>query len=191
MLFEREPLTPQGRKEVLMRLFGAAARRGADWAVASHVPVAVLEAHGELATHIRFILDAARHNRALSREQQRTLHKAERLLDALPNTIMQTLPAGPEDNWLQLYRLLVDMHSLLEDALPDLEAEEYSSIVQKMVQLAEAVAAYAAVEVSAASMFALLLVQMHHNKYEAPKRRPYRRKKRKASSHKKVANTQQ
>jgi len=82
MLFEREPLTPQGRKDVLMRLFGAAARRGGDWAVANHVPVTVLEAHGELATHVRFILDAARHNRTLSREQQRLLHKAERLLDA-------------------------------------------------------------------------------------------------------------
>lgn len=184
MLFEREPLTPQGRKEVLMRLFGAAASRGGDWSVVSHVPVAVLEAHGELATHVRFILDAARYNHTLSREQQRMLHKAERLLDALPNTIMQTLPAGPEDNWPLLYRMLVDMHDLLEDALPDLDAEEYSSIVQKMVQLAEAVAASAAVEVSAASMFALLLVQMHLNKYESPRRRrtPARRK-RKSSKH--------
>lgn len=182
MLFEREPLTPQGRKDVLMRLFGAAARRGGDWAVANHVPVAVLEAHGELATHVRFILDAARHNRTLSREQQRLLHKAERLLDALPDSIMKTLPAGPEDNWLQLYRMLVDMHGLLEDALPHLDAEEYTSIVQKMVQLAEAVAACAAVEVSAASMFALLLVQVHLKKYESPRPRSSTRScKRKAS----------
>lgn len=168
-----------------MRLFGAAARRGGDWAVVNHVPVTVLEAHGELATHVRFILDAARHNRTLSREQQRLLHKAERLLDALPDSIMQTLPAGPEDNWLQLYRMLVDMHGLLEDALPDLDAEEYSSIVQKMVQLAEAVAASAAVEVSAASMFALLLVQVHLKKYETPRpRSSARRRKRKASPRK-------
>ena len=144
----------------------------------------MLEAHGELATHVRFILDAARHNRSLSREQQRLLHKAERLLDALPDTILQTLPAGPEDNWLQLYRMLVDMHGLLEDALPDLDAEEYTSIVQKMVQLSEAVAASAAVEVSAASMFALLLVQVHLNKYEAPKRRPTRRAKSKKPARK-------
>ena len=185
MLFEREPLTPTGRKEVLMRLFGAAARRGEEWSVANHVPVAVLEAHGDLAVHVRFILDAARNNRSLSKEQQRMLHKTERLLDSLPESILETLPAGPEDNWLQLYRKLVDMHGLLEDALPDLDEEEYTSIVQKMVQLAESVADCAAVEVSAASMFALMLVQVHHNKYEAPKPRPVRRSKRKTTTRKK------
>ena len=63
------------------------------------------------------------------------------------------------------------MHGLLEVALPDLDEEEYTAIVQKTVQLAEAVAASAAVEVSAASMFALMLVQAHLNKYEAPKPR--------------------
>lgn len=171
MLFEREPLTPAGRKEVLMRLFGAAARRGDEWSAVNHVPVAVLEAHGDLAAHVRFMLEAARNNRSLSREQQRLLHKTERLLDSLPESIIQTLPAGPEDNWLQLYRKLVDMHGLLEDALPDLDEEEYTAIVQKTVQLAEAVAASAAVEVSAASMFALMLVQAHLNKHEAPKPR--------------------
>lgn len=175
MLFEREPLTPRGRKDVLMRLFGAAARRGEEWALADYVPVAVLEAHGDLAAHVRFILDAARNNRSLSKEQQRLLHKAERVLDALPSSIMETLPAGPEDNWLQLYRKLVDMHGLLEDALPDLDEEEYTSIVQKMVQLAVAVADCAAVEVSAASMFALMLVQVHLNKYESPRRLPRRK----------------
>lgn len=185
MLFEREPLTPAGRKEVLMRLFGAAARRGEEWSVVNHVPVAVLEAHGDLAVHVRFILDAARNNRSLSREQQRMLHKTERLLDSLPESILETLPAGPEDNWLQLYRKLVDMHGLLEDALPDLDEEEYTSIVQKMVQLAEAVADCAAVEVSAASMFALMLVQVHLNKYESPKPRPARRAKRKSATRKK------
>ena len=168
-----------------MRLFGAAARRGDEWSVANHVPVAVLEAHGDLAVHVRFILDAARNNRSLSREQQRMLHKTERLLDSLPESIIETLPAGPEDNWLQLYRRLVDMHGLLEDALPDLDEEEYTSIVQKMVQLAEAVADCAAVEVSAASMFALMLVQVHLNKYESPKPRLARRAKRKTTTRKK------
>lgn len=168
-----------------MRLFGAAARRGDEWSVANHVPVAVLEAHGDLAVHVRFILDAARNNRSLSREQQRMLHKTERLLDSLPESIIETLPAGPEDNWLQLYRKLVDMHGLLEEALPDLDEEEYTSIVQKMVQLAEAVADCAAVEVSAASMFALMLVQVHLNKYESPKPRLARRAKRKTTTRKK------
>ena len=185
MLFEREPLTPQGRKEVLMRLFGAAARRGGNWAAAHHVPVEVLAAHGELASHVRFILDAARNDRSLQKEQHRLLHKAERLLDSLPDSIMQTLPAGPEDNWLQLYRTLVQMHGLLEDALPNLDADEYGSIVQKMVQLAEAVATSAAVEVSPASMFALLLVQVHLNKYEPSRvRRPRRRRKTASKSRK-------
>ena len=77
------------------------------------------------------------------------------------------------------------MHGLLEDALPDLDEEEYTSIVQKMVQLAEAVADCAAVEVSAASMFALMLVQVHLNKYESPKLRPARRTKRKSTTRKK------
>lgn len=175
MLFEREALTPSGRKEVLMRLFGAAARRSGERPVGSHVPVEVLEAHGDLAAHVRFILDAAR-NRNLSREQQRLMHKAERLLDSLPDSIIATLPAGPDGNWLQLYRKLVQMHGLLEDAVPDLDAEEYTSIVQKMVLLAETVAASASVEVSAASMFALLLVQVHLNKYEPAKPRRTARK---------------
>ncbi len=188
MLFERQPLTPQGRKEVLMRLFGAAASRGGEWSAAQHVPVAVLEAHGDLASHVRFMLDAARNNRTLSKEQQKLLHKAERILDSLPECILETLPAGPEDNWLQLYRKLVQMHGYLEDALPDLDAEEYTSIVQKMVALAETVAASAAVEVSAASMFALMLVQMHLNKYEPVKQsRPRRKKKAAGSSRKKAA----
>ncbi len=166
-----------------MRLFGAAARRGDEWSAVQHVPVAVLEAHGDLAVHVRFILDAARNNRSLTREQQRLLHKTERLLDSLPQCIIETLPAGPEDNWLQLYRKLVEMHGLLEEALPDLDEDEYTSIVQKMVQLAEAVAACAAVEVSAASMFALMLVQVHMNKYETP---PPRRRRKGAARRKQV-----
>ena len=54
-----------------------------------------------------------------------------------------------------------------------------------MVQLAEAVATSAAVEVSPASMFALLLVQVHLNKYEPSRvRRPRRRRKTASKSRK-------
>lgn len=181
MLFEREPLTPKGRYTALNRLFADFARRGGAKPEPGHVPVEVLSAHGDLDSHVRFMLEAA-HNRPQNREQRRRLHQIEKVMDALPTCIMETLPAGPDENWLCLYRKLVQLHGLLEDLEPGLDAEEYAAIVQKMVQLAGAVARFASVEVNAASMFALLLIQVHLHKHSPARRRSHRAPKAKARS---------
>ena len=187
MLFEQEKLTPGKRAGALSRLFsGYALRRetsgepGGD-----HIPVEVLTAHGELERHLRYILDAAFATRPA--EARPRLKRVERLLDTLPESIMKTLPATPEQDWMRCYRDLVKLHDMLDDAgLCDSE-EEYATISAKIAQLAEAVSAGSAVSVNAGSMFTLWLMQAYLQRYSPRRKRTKKKHKRKRSSHKNAA----
>lgn len=176
MLFEREPLTPEGRFEVLTSLFDRVAAKSTPAPVKGHVPQLVLEAYGDLNSHIRYILESASKH-STDRAAHARLRKIERLLDELPDGIVQTLPAGPQENWLLLYRRLVALYELLDEPEVRMDAEEFASVVQKMVQLADAVAEESAVRVGAASMFTLLLMQIHLHRYAPRKKRSVRRRK--------------
>lgn len=121
------------------------------------------------------MLEAAS-NRRQDKVQRRLMLKIEKLMDSLPESIMATLPAGPEENWLGVYRKLAMLHGLLEEVEPALDADEYIAIVQKIIQLAGAVAKASSVKVDAASMFALLLIQVHLHKYSPARRQRPRRK---------------
>ncbi len=175
MLFEREALTPEGRLQVLTSLFNRVARGATPPLEKGHVPQNVLEAYGDLNSHIRFILEAAG-KRTAERSAHTRLRKVEKLLDELPEAIVQTLPAAPEENWLLLYRRLVALYEMLDDPDVGMDAEEFAAIVQKMVQLADAVAHESAVEVGAASMFTLLLMQIHLHRYAPRKKKSTRRR---------------
>lgn len=174
MLFEKETLSAQGKAAVLATLFQTVSERQAEQVSAGHVPVEVLDAHGELTTHVRFLLEAATH-RKTSKEEHKQLRKIDKLLDSLPESILYTLQAKGDDNWMHLYRKLIQLHSLLDDALPNPDVDEYTAIVQKIIHLAVTVANAAAVTINPASMFTLLLMQVHLHKY-APKK-PKRTKK--------------
>ncbi len=179
MLFEREQLSPQGRLQVLEDLFRKSASRPGAVCEKGHVPLDILDAYGDFNVHTRFILEAAASRRGdLSRQRQ--LRKVERELDALPASILETLPAGPGDNWLGFYRRLIHLHGMLEDLQLELDAEEYRSLIQKMVLLAQSVSRASAVKVDAASMFTLLLIQVQlHRRDEVRRRKPRRKKRRK------------
>lgn len=155
--------------QVLNRQFAKYARRPGQTPSYGHVPVKVLEAHGELDSHLRYILESAG-NRGLSKEQQKSLHRIERLLDSLPESILATIPAPPTENWLDLYRTLIKLHEYLEDAQLELDEDEYCTIVQKTVQLAGAVSESSGTEVNAQSMFTLLLLQVHLHRHSCKKR---------------------
>lgn len=174
MLFEKETLSAQGKASVLATLFQTVAEENGVDSANAHVPMAVLDAHGELTTHVRFLLEAAAH-RKNSKEEHKQLRKIDKLLDSLPESILYTLQAKASDNWMHLYRKLVQLHSLLDDTLPNPDVDEYTAIVQKIVHLAVTVADAAAVKINPASMFTLLLMQVHLHKY-APKK-PKRTKK--------------
>lgn len=179
MLFERELLTAQGKAEVLTRLFAEAATRNeSPTASGGTVPREVLDAYGELASHVRFIMEAATHV-APNREIQKQIRKIEKLLDSLPESILQSLSAGPCDNWMQLYRKLVQLHVQLEESFPTPDADEYTAIVQKICNLAKTVADHAVVQINAGSMFCLLMMQVHLHRYSKPARK--RRTKKKAT----------
>ncbi len=184
MLFEREQLTPAGRLQTLEQLFAQLARRPGEAPKHGYVPVDILEAYGDFNAHIRFLLEAAA-NKGGDAARVRQLRRVERELDALPESIMDTLPAGPEENWLNFFRKLIQLHRMLEDAQLDLDAEEYRSLILKMVQMADCVSKASAVEVNAASMFALLLIQVHLHHQEELKHRKPSRKKRKRKTTKK------
>ncbi len=185
MLFEREQLTPQGRLQALECLFARMAGRPGEPPRRGVVPVDILEAYGDFNAHIRFLLEAAASRRG-DAARQRQLHRLTRELDALPESIMDTLPAGPSENWLDFYRRLIRLHRMLEEAQLDLDAEEYRSLILKMVQMAECVSRASAVEINAASMFSLLLIQAHlHLQDEAKNRKP-RKKKRKRNATRKA-----
>ncbi len=186
MLFEREQLTPQGRLRTLEQLFGQVAQRPGDTPRRGVVPVNILEAYGDFNAHIRFLLEAAA-SKGGDAARVRKLRRIERELDALPESIMDTLPAGPGENWLAFYRHLIHLHRMLEEAELGLDAEEYRSLILKMVQMAECVSNASAVEVNAASMFTLLLIQVHLHQQDERRQRKPRRKKRKRKVTKKAA----
>ncbi len=185
MLFEREELTPQGRLCTLESIFGHMARRPGEAPRRGVVPVNILEAYGDFNAHIRFLLEAAA-SKGGDTARVRQLRRIERELDGLPESIMDTLPAEPNENWLAFYRRLIHLHRMLEEAELGLDEEEYRSLIIKMVQMAECVSKASAVEVNAASMFTLLLIQVHlHHQDEHRKRKP-KKKKRKRKTTKKA-----
>lgn len=177
MLFEQEKLTPDKRASVLSRQFCTYAQReAAGRGRAEHVPVEVLTAHGELERHLRYMLEAAANTRPATARPH--LRRIEKLLDALPESIMQTLPATPNENWMRCYRDLVKLHDMLDEAGLCESEEEYATITAKMAQLAQAVSTGSAVSVNAGGMFTLWLMQAHLRKYSPRRRKPNRNKKR-------------
>lgn len=184
MLFERETVTPQGRLAAMEELFARVARRSGIPHSSGHVPVDALEAFGDLETPLRYMLEAAAAG-CKDRTRLAQLRKVEKCLNTLPDAVMTSLSAGPEENWLCMFRHLLQLHTLLTDAGIGTDAAEYSTLLQKMVQLAEKVSQAAAVEISPASMFTLLLMQVEMQRINPPRRkRKPARKRRKAKAKK-------
>ncbi|MBQ3240367.1 MAG: hypothetical protein IJB00_04190 [Akkermansia sp.] len=188
MLFERKPLTPQGRMQTLESIFEQVARRPGETPAVGRVPLRALEAYGDFETHLRYVLEA---NAATAgRERRSTIRRVERALNTLPDALLTSLPAGPDNNWLCFFRQLVQFHRLLTEAEIGLEQEDYTNIVLKMVQLAEAVSECSSVTVNAASMFALLLLQVELHHQHPHRRRASRRKKSTEKKRKKLTPRQ-
>lgn len=184
MLFERETVTPHGRLAAMEELFARVAKRRDTAHEPGHVPVETLEAFGDLETPLRYMLEAASAG-CKDRARLSQLRKVEKCLNNLPEALMTSLSAGPDENWLCLFRHLLQLHTLLTDAGIGTEAGEYATLLQKMVQLAEKVSQAARVEISPASMFTLLLMQVEMQRINHPrKRRKPARKRRKAKSRK-------
>lgn len=182
MLFERETVTPQGRLAAMEELFARVAKRSDTVHEPGHVPVEALEAFGDLETPLRYMLEAAAAG-CKDRSRLAQLRKVEKCLNTLPDALMTSLAAGPEENWLCMFRHLLQLHTLLTDAGIGTDAAEYATLLQKMVQLAEKVSQVAAVEISPASMFTLLLMQVEMQRINPPRRRRgSTRKRRKAKA---------
>lgn len=188
MLFKREPLTPQGRMQTLEAIFEQVARRPGEAPAAGRVPLRALEAYGDFETHLRYVLEA--NAASAGKERRATIRRVERALNTLPDALLTSLPAGPENNWLCFFRQLVQFHRLLTEAEIGLEQEDYTNIVLKMVQLAEAVSESSSVTVNAASMFALLLLQVELHHQRPRSRRSPRRKKNAGKKRKKLTPRQ-
>lgn len=184
MLFERETVTPQGRLAAMEALFARVARRSDIVNEPGRVPVAAVEAFGNLETPLRYMLEAAAAG-CKDRTRLSQLRKVEKCLNSLPEALMTSLTAGPEENWLCMFRHLLQLHTLLTDAGIGTDAAEYATLLQKMVQLAETVSQAAAVEISPASMFTLLLMQVEMQRINPPRhKRTAARKRRRAKARK-------
>lgn len=185
MLFERETVTPQGRLAAMEELFARVARRKDTTHEPGRVPVEALEAYGDLETPLRYMLEAAAAG-CKDRTRLTQLRKVEKCLNALPEALMTSLAAGPAENWMCMFRHLLQLHTLLTDAGIGTDTAEYATLLQKMVQLAEKVSQVATVEISPASMFTLMLMQVEMQRLKAPRRRRKparkRRKARKATT---------
>ena len=182
MLFERETVTPQGRLAAMEELFARVAARNDTVHEPGHVPVEALEAYGDLETPLRYMLEAASAG-CKDRSRLAQLRKVEKCLNTLPEAVMTSLAAGPGENWLCMFRHLLQLHTLLTDAGIGTDAAEYATLLQKMVVLAEKVSQAAAVEISPASMFTLLLMQVEMQRINAPhRRRKATRKRRKTKT---------
>jgi hypothetical protein len=184
MLFERETVTPHGRLAAMEELFARVARRKDTIHEPGRVPVEAIEAYGDLETPLRYMLEAAA---AATKDRTRLsqLRKVEKCLNTLPDALMTSLSAGPAENWMCMFRHLLQLHTLLTDAGIGTETDEYASLLHKMVLLAEKVSQVATVEISPASMFTLMLMQVEMQRIKAPRRRRKpARKRRKAKAKK-------
>lgn len=188
MLFERETVTPHGRLAAMEELFAKVAKRDDAALAPGRVPVETLEAFGDLETPLRYMLEAASAG-CKDRTRLAQLRKVEKCLNSLPEAIMTSLTAGPEENWLCMFRHLLQLHTLLTDAGIGTDAAEYSTLLQKMVQLAEKASQAAAVEISPASMFTLLLMQVEMQRINPPRRKRKPARKRRKTKAKKTAAT--
>lgn len=178
MLFDHQVLTPQGRLVAMERLFEQHARREGEVLDHGHVPVEVLEAFGAFETPLRNSIEAAAaHTKDRAKNAQ--LRKIERTLNALPDALMGSLCAEPGEDWLGFYRRLIELHNLVTDTNDELDSEEYESMLQRMVLLADAVSRHSRVRVEAAAAFTLLLMQVELQRQRPKKarRKPKRRKK--------------
>lgn len=187
MLFERETVTPHGRLAAMEELFARVARRKDTIHEPGRVPVEAIEAYGDLETPLRYMLEAAA---AATKDRTRLsqLRKVEKCLNTLPDALMTSLSAGPEENWMCMFRHLLQLHTLLTDAGIGTETNEYASLLQKMVQLAEKVSQVATVEISPASMFTLMLMQVEMQRIKAPRRRRKPARKRRKTKAKKATS---
>ena len=185
MLFEREALTAKGRLVVLERLFEHAAARGGTAPQPGHVPVDTLHAYGEFETHARYLLEAAAsQENSLARKAR--LKRLEKALNTLPDALMASLPMGPGGNWLGFYRSLTKFLALMDEAEIALDEDEYTTFIQKLIQMAGSVSEASAVKVDGASMFALMLMQNEMLRGRKPKRKA-RRKRRKPAKRAKAS----
>ena len=114
MLFERETVTPHGRLAAMEELFARVAKRRDTAHEPGHVPVETLEAFGDLETPLRYMLEAASAG-CKDRARLSQLRKVEKCLNNLPEALMTSLSAGPDENWLCLFRHLLQLHTLLTD----------------------------------------------------------------------------
>ena len=164
---------------VLERLFEQAAARSGTAPQPGHVPVDTLHAYGEFETHARYLLGAAasQQNTAVRKAKLKRLEKA---LNTLPDTLMESLPVGPDGNWLAFYRSLTKFLALMDEAEIALDEDEYTTFIQKMIQMAGSVSEASAVKVDAGSMFALMLIQNEMIRARKPKRKPRRKRRRTA-----------
>jgi hypothetical protein len=190
MLFERETVTPHGRLAAMEELFAKVAKRSDAALAPGRVPVETLEAFGNLETPLRYMLEAAAAG-CKERTRLAQLRKVEKCLNSLPEAIMTSLTAGPEENWMCMFRHLLQLHTLLTDAGIGTDAAEYSTLLQKMVQLAEKASQAAAVEISPASMFTLLLMQVEMQRINPPrrKRKPTRKRRKTRAKAKKAESS--
>lgn len=188
MLFERETVTPQGRLAAMEELFARVAKRSDTVYEPGHVPVEALEAYGDLETPLRYMLEAASAG-CKDRSRLAQLRKVEKCLNSLPDALMTSLSAGPDGNWLCMFRHLLQLHTLLTDTGIGTDAAEYATLLQKMVQLAETVSHAAAVEISPASMFTLLLMQVEMQRIHPRRRRSSTTRKRRKTKTKRPKAT--
>lgn len=176
MLFEREPLTPQGRMEVLTRVFTRMAQRSSPVPEPGHMPPPALEAYGDFCNHARYMLQTLGHHPG-DRTWQNRFKRVEKMMEELPEAMMTSMAAPPQGHWLCLCRKLLRLQELMEELGVGLDAEEFETILFKTIRLVEAVSRYSVVEVNASSMFALLLMQRHLQRYAPKRRRTIRRRK--------------
>ena len=171
-------------------LFAKVAKRSDAALAPGRVPVETLEAFGNLETPLRYMLEAAAAG-CKERTRLAQLRKVEKCLNSLPEAIMTSLTAGPEENWMCMFRHLLQLHTLLTDAGIGTDAAEYSTLLQKMVQLAEKASQAAAVEISPASMFTLLLMQVEMQRINPPrrKRKPTRKRRKTRAKAKKAESS--
>ncbi len=173
MLFEGIKLTSDKCREILSRAFITAATNVKGNKELGAIPIPVLEAHGQLSRRIRFLCEAAHKNEHANRARTARIRKIERFLNILPQLTMEALHTSAAEDWMSYYRKLLQLHEWMVAAELCDEAGEYEAIIELLIYLAQQVATESRVKIDPASMFSLLLMQVHlQGQTPNPQRKP-------------------
>ncbi len=162
MLFESTEPTPELIKELLLRsLNHHSTKPDVETQDGPHVavPAKLIALHGELDHRLRYAYNSV--SPSATAEQLKVIRELKRQLDLLPSATIEALQNTSYQGWMQFFKILIKVHQLCVEAKLFHDSEEYERTLRLLTQLAKELVCASPVQINAASLFSLMLLENH------------------------------